>query len=67
MIGPIEQSPIRPKVSLFVSLSVLDDVSPIPKVKINGTLINPVVTPLESKAIGINSFGKKMQAVNIII
>ena len=54
MIGPIEQSPIRPKVSLFVSLSVLDDVSPIPKVKINGTLINPVVTPLESKAIGIN-------------
>ena len=49
-MGPMEQRDTRPKLSAsaFLSLRMLE--IPTPKAKMKGTVIGPVVTPPESKA-----------------
>ena len=47
---PIEQSATRPKLSASDLLSERTKETPRPKERINGTVIGPVVTPPESKA-----------------
>ncbi len=49
-MGPIEQRATRPKLSdsAFASLRIFE--TPTPSARINGTVIGPVVTPPESKA-----------------
>ena len=51
MIGPIEQSATRPKLSALAFSSLRMDATPTPSAMINGTVIGPVVTPPESNAI----------------
>lgn len=64
IFGPTAHRPISPNVSFLVLLSVLKAVSPIPSASINGTLMGPVVTPLESKAIGMKLLGTKAKSAN---
>ena len=55
MMGPTEQRATRPKLSSAERLSVRMDARPAPSAIIKGTVIGPVVTPPESKAVGIKS------------
>ena len=49
-IGPIEHSATRPKLSASARSSLLTLETPSPIARMNGTVIAPVVTPPESKA-----------------
>ena len=66
IIGPIEQSATKPKLSFSESLLSLIDAAPIPSAIMNGTVIGPVVTPPESKAIAQKSFGTKLASTKVI-
>ena len=48
--GPMEHRAIRPKESSEAFLSLRMAAMPTPKLMINGTVMGPVVTPPESKA-----------------
>ena len=58
--GPILQSATRPKLSSAECLSLRIDAIPAPRAIMKGTVIGPVVTPPESKAVGIKSIGAKI-------
>ena len=66
-IGPTEHKPTKPKLLSFSFLLTLTLARPTPRATIKGTLIGPVVTPPESNAKGINSFGVINSIKNIII
>ena len=53
--GPMEHSATRPKESSWASLLALTFATPMPRARMKGTVIGPVVTPPESKAMGTNS------------
>ena len=55
MIGPTEQRPTKPKLSVSESAPFLTDAIPIPRARMNGTVMGPVVTPPESKDTARNS------------
>ena len=59
IIGPIEQSAVKPNPSVSAFLSLRIDATPVPIAIMNGTLIGPVVTPPESNANGTNVSGTK--------
>ena len=54
MIGPTEQSAIRPKLFSFAFLPPMAPATPTPSAMMKGTVMGPVVTPPESKARGTN-------------
>ena len=54
-IGPTEHKAIKPKLFSLESLPPIVWAIPIPRAIINGTVIGPVVTPPESKAIERNA------------
>ncbi len=58
-MGPTEHRDTSPKLSSAACLSFLIEEIPTPMAMINGTVIGPVVTPPESNATAINSFGTK--------
>lgn len=62
-IGPILQSATRPKLSSPECLSLRIDAMPAPRAMMNGTVIGPVVTPPESKAVGIKCEGAKIARI----
>ncbi|CDC75516.1 unknown [Candidatus Colimorpha enterica] len=49
-IGPIEQRATRPKLSASARLSLRTFETPTPSARMKGTVMGPVVTPPESKA-----------------
>ena len=53
----MEHREIRPKLSSSACLSLRTAAKPIPSAMINGTVIGPVVTPPESNATAVKSFG----------
>ena len=59
-MGPMLQSATRPKLSSPECLSLRIDAIPAPRAMIKGTVMGPVVTPPESKAVGMKSLGAKM-------
>ena len=67
IIGPIEHNATSPKLSFSESLFPRIDAAPTPSAIMNGTVIGPVVTPPESKAIDQNSFGTKLASMNVIM
>ena len=58
-MGPILQRATRPKLCSPAFFPFLCAARPAPNAIINGTVMGPVVTPPESKAVGTNSFGAK--------
>ncbi len=56
-MGPTEARAIRPKPSSEEDRPFITEETPIPKARIKGTVIGPVVTPPESRDIGRNSAG----------
>ena len=64
-IGPILHKDTKPKLSSPECLFLLVDAIPAPSAMINGTVIGPVVTPPESKAVGTKVFGTKKARIMI--
>ena len=64
MIGPMEHSATRPKLSPPADLSLRTAHTPTPSAMMNGTVIGPVVTPPESKATAQKSGDTNMASVN---
>ena len=58
-MGPTLQRATRPKLFSWAFFAVLIMAIPAPKAMIKGTVMGPVVTPPESKATGMKSFGAK--------
>ena len=67
IIGPMEQSATRPKLSLLACLSLLIEETPTPRAMMKGTVIGPVVTPPESNAMAQKSFGTNIASPKTII
>ena len=63
-MGPMEHRATRPKLSPPASLSLRTALTPTPSAIIKGTVIGPVVTPPESKAVERKSFGMNAASVN---
>ena len=64
MIGPIEHSATRPKLSPPACLSLRTAHTPTPSAMMNGTVMGPVVTPPESKATAQKSGDTNIASVN---
>ena len=64
IIGPIEQSATRPKLSCSAFLSVRIAAAPTPSAIMKGTVMGPVVTPPESNATARNSLGTNIDTTN---
>ena len=64
MIGPTELRATRPKLSSPAWLSLRTEATPTPSAIIKGTVIGPVVTPPESKAVERKSFGTNTASAN---
>ena len=54
IIGPTEQSAIRPKLFSEAFLPPMAPATPTPRAMMNGTVMGPVVTPPESNASATN-------------
>ena len=67
MMGPIEHSATRPKLSPPAFLSLRTAQTPTPSAMINGTVMGPVVTPPESKATAQKSGETNMASTNTMI
>ena len=63
-IGPMEHSATRPKLSASACRSLRTWEIPTPRERMNGTVMGPVVTPPESKAILRKSLSAKAARAN---
>ena len=52
-MGPMLQRETKPKLFSWESLPLFNEAMPTPSAIIKGTVMGPVVTPPESKAVGI--------------
>lgn len=63
-MGPTEQRATRPKLSWAAFSSLRMEATPTPRAMIKGTVMGPVVTPPESKAMARKSSGTKRASAN---
>ena len=63
-IGPMDDMDTRPKLSSAACLSLRIAETPTPKAMMKGTVIGPVVTPPESKAMARKSAGENIANTN---
>ena len=63
-IGPMEHRDTRPKLSASACRSLRTWEIPTPSARMNGTVIGPVVTPPESKAMHRKSLSVKAASAN---
>ena len=63
----MEHRATRPKLSSAAFLSLRMDATPTPRAMMKGTVMGPVVTPPESKAMARKSAGTKAATANTMI